>query len=168
MAHAFFGGIHPADRKALSCEQPITPIPSPKVVVIPMSQHIGAPCQPLVKKGDTVTMGQKIGDGAGLCEPVHASVSGTVLAVEPRPHTNGGKVMSVVIENDGRNTLCPDITPRGEIDDLTPEQKVKLANWIKLTWCSALYQGKAEFFLAEDGKQQAEVEWAGAGGRGGH
>lgn len=122
MAHAFFGGIHPADRKALSCEQPITPIPAPKVVVIPMSQHIGAPCQPLVKKGDTVTMGQKIGDGAGLCEPVHASVSGTVVAVEPRPHTNGGKVMSVVIENDGRNTLCPDITPRGEIDDLTPEQ----------------------------------------------
>ena len=43
-------------------------------------------------------------------------------------------------------------------DDLTPEQKVKLANWIKLTWCSALYQGKAEFLLAEDGKQPADVE----------
>lgn len=108
----FFGGVHPNDQKSLSCEQAYEPLPAPKQVVIPMSMHIGAPCKPLVKKGDTVTVGQKIGDNTGLCVPVHASVSGTVTAVEPRPHPGGTKVMSVVIENDFQNTLCPDIAPR--------------------------------------------------------
>ena len=126
MAHGFFGGVHPAGRKQRSSEAPITPIPAPKTVVIPMSQHIGAPCQPLVKKGDTVTLGQKLGDGQGLCVPVHASVSGKVLAVEPRAHTTGTNVLSVVIENDGLDTLCPDITPRGEIDELTPEALIEI------------------------------------------
>lgn len=121
MAHSFFGGIHPGDRKHYSCHIPITGLPAPKTVVIPMSQHIGAPCKPLVSKGDTVTVGQKIGDGQGLCVPVHASVSGTVIAVEPRQHGSGTKELAVVIENDGLNTLCPDVTPRGEIDDLSAE-----------------------------------------------
>ena len=122
MARAFFGGVHPAGNKQRSCEAAIVPIPAPATVVIPMSQHIGAPCKPLVKKGDTVTRGQKLGDGEGLCVPVHASVSGTVVAVEPRPHTTGTNVMSVVIENDGLNTPCPELTPRGEIDALSPEE----------------------------------------------
>jgi phosphoglycolate phosphatase len=65
-----------------------------------MAQHIGAPCKSLVNVGDKVLRGQKIGDGDGLCVPVHASVSGTVIAVEPRPHTSGREVLSVVIEND--------------------------------------------------------------------
>lgn len=126
MAHAFFGGIHPADRKRLSSEIPIAPFPAPKTVVIPMSQHIGAPCKPLVAKGDTVTVGQKIGDGQGLCVPVHASVSGTVIAVEPRPHSGGSKELAIVIENDGLNTPCPDLTPRGEIDDLTADDLISI------------------------------------------
>lgn len=124
MARAFFGGVHPADRKHYSNEIPIAAFPAPKTVVIPMSQHIGAPCKPLVAKGDTVTVGQKIGDGQGLCVPVHASVSGTVLAVEPRPHAGGSKEMAVVIENDGLNTPCPDLTPRGEIDDLSADDLI--------------------------------------------
>lgn len=126
MARAFFGGVHPADRKHYSNEMPIAPFPAPKTVVIPMSQHIGAPCKPLVAKGDTVTVGQKIGDGQGLCVPVHASVSGTVLAVEPRPHAGGSKEMAVVIENDGLNTPCPDLTPRGEIDDLSADELISI------------------------------------------
>lgn len=89
--------------------------------MIPMSQHIGAPCLPLVKRGDRVTVGQKIGDNQGLCVPVHASVSGTVKAVERRPHPGGTTVMSVVIENDGLSELCPDITPRGSIDGLSAQ-----------------------------------------------
>ena len=71
-----------------------------KQVVIPMVQHIGAPCTPLVQVGDRVLRGTKVGDGEGLCVPVHASVSGTVKAVEMRPHTSGTLMMSVVIEND--------------------------------------------------------------------
>ena len=116
MAFSFFGGIHPKENKQYAEHCPVQPFPEPDVLVIPMSQHIGAPCQPLVKKGDTVTVGQKIGDNTGLCVPVHAPVSGKVKAVEPRPHTSGTMVMSVVIENDHLGTLCPDIQPR------TPEE----------------------------------------------
>ena len=65
-----------------------------------MLQHIGAPCTPQVAVGDYVRKGQKIGDGQGLCVPVHASVSGTVVAIEPRPHVRGTLVEAVVIRND--------------------------------------------------------------------
>lgn len=126
MAYSFFGGIHPNDMKALSRKSANHPFPAPEVVVIPMSQHIGAPCKPLVKKGDKVTLGQKIGDNTGLCSPVHASVSGEVIAVEPRPHVGGTMVPSVVIKNDFQETLCPDITPRESIDDLTPDKIINI------------------------------------------
>ena len=116
MAFSFFGGVHPNENKWYACDKAVQDFPEPDLVVIPMGQHIGAPCKPLVKKGDPVTVGQKIGDNQGLCVPVHASVSGKVKAVEPRPHTSGTTVMSVVIENDHLDTLCPDVQPR------TPEQ----------------------------------------------
>lgn len=124
MALSFFGGIHPKENKFYTEDCPVQPFPEPDILVVPLSQHIGAPCQALVKKGDIVTMGQKIGDNQGLCVPVHAPVSGTVKAVEPRPHTSGTMVMSVVIENDHLDTLCPDIQPRTaeQVAALTPEE----------------------------------------------
>ncbi len=100
----FFGGIHPKYNKEMSTQVPDLQVITPKQVVIPMRQHIGAPCTPLVKVGDSVLRGQKIGDGEGLCVPVHASVSGTVVAIEPRPHTGGTPVEAVVIENDFKDT----------------------------------------------------------------
>ena len=103
MKHLFFGGIHPKYNKEMSKTIPTVKVIEPKTVVIPMVQHIGAPCTPLVQVGDHVKKGQKIGDGEGLCVPVHASVSGTVVAIEPRPHTRGGLVNAVVIENDFKN-----------------------------------------------------------------
>ena len=124
MAFRFFGGVHPKDNKTYAAHRQVQEFPEPDQLVIPMSQHIGAPCQPLVKKGDRVTVGQKIGDNQGLCVPVHASVSGTVKAVEMRPHTNGMTCMSVVIQNDHLQELCPDIQPRSEeqVAALTPEE----------------------------------------------
>ena len=119
MKHLFFGGIHPAYRKELSANaNPADPV-IPRQVIIPLSQHIGAPCKPLVKVGDKVLRGQKIGDGEGLCVPVHASVSGTVTAVEPRPHPNGQMVNAIVIDNDFQDNtieyqLCQ--TPTEELD----------------------------------------------------
>ena len=104
MKRLFFGGIHPKYNKEMSTKVTDFLTITPKQVVIPMQQHIGAPCQPLVQVGDHVLRGQKIGDGEGLCVPVHASVSGTVVAVEPRPHTSGRDVMAVVIENDFKDT----------------------------------------------------------------
>ena len=103
MNKLFFGGIHPKYNKEMSTHITDFIKIQPKTVVIPMQQHIGAPCVPLVQVGDHVVVGQKIGDGEGLCVPVHASVSGTVTAIEPRPHVSGRMVNSVVIENDGKN-----------------------------------------------------------------
>ncbi len=122
MRHLFFGGIHPQGRKELSRRGIPTPAPIPAQVVIPMQQHIGAPGIPLVKPGDTVRLGQKIGDGNGLCVPVHASVSGTVLAVEPRIHPGGTKVLSVVIENDYQDTPAAEIEPHLDPTTLSPNE----------------------------------------------
>ena len=105
MKRLFLGGVHPADRKELSAGNALTPAPIPGKVVIPLLQHIGSVCESLVKPGDVVKLGQKIGDGPGLCAPVHASVSGKVLAVETRRQPNGQPVLSVVIENDYQDTL---------------------------------------------------------------
>ncbi|MBE6974480.1 MAG: electron transport complex subunit RsxC, partial [Ruminococcaceae bacterium] len=128
MAFHFFGGVHPAEHKHHSENQRIQVFPEPDIVVIPMSQHIGAPCKPLVKKGDLVTKGQKIGDNTGLCVPVHASVSGKVKSVEMKAHTNGTTVMSVVIENDHQGTLCADCKPRTpeEVAALTTEELINI------------------------------------------
>lgn len=104
MKHLFFGGIHPPCRKDLSAKAVPCAEVIPNQVVISMLQHIGTPCTPLVRPGDRVLRGQKIGDGEGLCVPVHASVSGTVTAVEPRPHPSGRMVTAVVIDNDFQDT----------------------------------------------------------------
>ncbi|MCL1829580.1 MAG: electron transport complex subunit RsxC [Oscillospiraceae bacterium] len=109
MTYKAIGGVHPNDKKAPANKAAITAAAAPPQVVIPMSLHIGAPCQPTVSAGDTVKLGQKIGDSAAaVSAPIHASVSGKVIAVEPRLHSNGTTVNSVVIENDGLDT--PDET----------------------------------------------------------
>ncbi|MCI9679239.1 MAG: electron transport complex subunit RsxC [Oscillospiraceae bacterium] len=123
MAQPFFGGIHPNDHKAATNKKPIEHLPPPARVVIPMSMHIGAPCTPCVSVGDHVTVGQKVGDApAFVSAPVHASISGTVSAVEPRPHFSGVPVMSVVIENDFNDTPCPGVCPPAHPGELTAEE----------------------------------------------
>ena len=122
MKQLFRGGIHPNDGKALSRGGAPVPAPAPSRVIIPMSQHIGAPCSPLVKVGDTVKLGQKIGDGEGVCSPVHASVSGTVAAVEQLPIPGGRKSVCVVIDSDGKDTPDPAIKPRATHKGMTPAE----------------------------------------------
>ena len=128
MAFSFFGGVHPKENKFYACDIPIQEFPAPDVLIVPMSQHIGASCTPLVKKGDLVKVGQKIGDHAGLCAPVHAPVSGKVKSVEMKPHTSGTTMTSVVIENDHLYTLHEDVKPRTkeEVEALTPEQLMEI------------------------------------------
>jgi len=105
MKHNFFGGVHPRDKKSLSRDVAIAPLSEPPVqVIIPMAMHVGEPCTPLVSPGDTVCVGQKIGSTEHLGVSVHASVSGTVTAVELRPHPDGEPVVSVVIGNDFLDT----------------------------------------------------------------
>lgn len=84
----------------------------PKTVTIPLSQHMGAPCEPLVKKGDTVTVGQKIGEtDAFMSVPVHSSVSGTVTEVIDYLMANGKVCKAVKIDTDGLQTVCESIAP---------------------------------------------------------
>lgn len=94
----FRGGVHP-DAHKLTASSPTQPLPRPERVVLPLRQHIGAPCQPLVKKGDEVALGQPVGDAeAPVSAPIHASVSGKVVAVEPRLNPSGRAEPAVVIE----------------------------------------------------------------------
>ena len=121
MKRLFFGGIHPSYQKELSAKSTPAPAVIPKEVVIPLLQHIGAPCDPLVKVGDRVLRGQKIGDGEGLCVPVHASVSGKVVAIEPRPHTSGRLVNAIVIENDFKDDAVPAAVPEIPTEQMEPD-----------------------------------------------
>ncbi len=107
MKRFFFGGIHPNDKKEVVCRSHLSESVNPREVIIPLRQHIGVPCEPLVAVGDRVKIGQKIGDGNGLCVPVHASVSGTVTAIEERPHVSGQPMRSIVIQNDGKDECVP-------------------------------------------------------------
>ncbi|MBZ0157406.1 MAG: electron transport complex subunit RsxC [Alphaproteobacteria bacterium] len=99
----FKGGIHPPDKKELSKAKAISPAKPPKRVVLPLVQHIGAPCKLSVRIGQEVKMGEVIGTPEGFVSaPVHASVSGKVIAIGDFPLPTGRMVPSVVIENDGK------------------------------------------------------------------
>lgn len=97
----FSGGLHVYDGKELSKDKPIVKLEPQGELVFPMQQHIGAPAKPVVAVGDTVLIGQRIGEAEGFVSSnIVSSVSGTVKAVEPRLTANGTKVLSVVVEND--------------------------------------------------------------------
>ena len=112
----FKGGVHPYEGKELAKDQPIKEVLPKGDLVYPVSQHIGAPANPIVAKGDTVLRGQKIAEAGGfVSSPIYASVSGTVKAIEPRRVAVGDMVNSIVIENDGEYkeaefTPCKDVT----------------------------------------------------------
>ena len=134
MNHKFYGGVHPAEHKEATERKPVVPLEeAPAQVVIPMSMHVGAPCKPIVAVGDEVTVGQKIGEIAGLGAPIHASVSGKVVAVEPRPHPGGDVMMSVVIENDFKDTPHPSLVHRDNVDALTSQEIIDIVKEAGIT-----------------------------------
>lgn len=101
----FIGGVHPDDGKNLTKDSPVQKYLPKGELVFPLSQHIGAPAKPLVKKGDQVLMGQMIAEAGGFVSAnIVSSVSGTVKNIEPRLTVSGAKVQSIVIENDGNYT----------------------------------------------------------------
>lgn len=105
------GGIDVAHHKNTS-ELEAVRMPSPQTVILPMQQHIGAPCTPIVKPGDKVEVGQKIGDcDKFVSAPIHATVSGTVKSVSDIKLTNGNTTKAVVIESDGAMKLWSGIEP---------------------------------------------------------
>ncbi len=101
-ALTFKRGIHPHDHKDESKDKPIKVLMPKGDLVYPMIQHIGAPCEPLVKKGDRVLVGQKIGQSeAFVSSPIFSSVSGTVSKIDDVINPTGMKVKAVFVENDG-------------------------------------------------------------------
>jgi len=123
---SFHGGAHPPEEKHWSEHKPIEKLPLPEEVIIPLQQHIGAPAEPTVQKGDIVKTGQQIGKATKFVSlPVHATLSGTVKAIEPRPHPLGTNLLSVVIESDGKDTWVDNVTPLTDYMKLSPEEMKK-------------------------------------------
>ncbi len=122
----YYGGVHPEEHKEFSEHCDLVRFPDPETVVIPMSMHLGAPATPCVAVGDYVQVGQKIGEpSAFISAPVHASVSGTVIAVEDRPHATRGMCLAVVIQSDGKNTVHESVQPH-DLDALTPDEIIEI------------------------------------------
>jgi len=108
---AFSGGVHPPDNKKGSAHKPIEDCPLPEELVIPLSQHIGAPAKCCVAPGEHVLKGQIVGEAHGFVSvPVHASTSGEVIAVESRPHPSGSLLPAVVIRPDGEDIWAPGLS----------------------------------------------------------
>ena len=118
----FKRGVHPPERKKLSEYKEIQRIPIPPRVIVPLIQHTGAPCTPLVKKKDKVEEGQKIADqDAFISCPVHSPISGQVVSIEKMPHPTLGEAEAIIIEWDGqerKNWSYQEI----DLSSLSPEE----------------------------------------------
>ena len=107
----FSGGVYPKPNKN-TLFYPTKRLNQFPVVRIPMSMHIGPPCNCIVKKGDQVLTGQVIGEPTEEpCVPIHSSVSGTVRSVHKEVASSGRSVVVVEIESDGQYTFHPDVKP---------------------------------------------------------
>jgi electron transport complex protein RnfC len=119
----FLGGVHPPDKKELSRNKAIEVLPVPERLVVPLSQHIGAPCKPAVSPGDSVKKGQKLGEPGGFVSAaVHAPASGRVLKIGNFPHPLGRLLPAVEIEPDGADEWAEDIRGREDAFSLSPEE----------------------------------------------
>ena len=124
----WYGGVHPVEGKEPTEHKGLIRFPAPQTAVFPLSMHLGAPANPIVAVGDHVDVGQKIGEAAGfISAPVHSSISGTVVAIEERPHASRGKCLSIVVENDGKDTVHESVKPCGKtLEELTPAEIIDI------------------------------------------
>lgn len=123
---SFRGGIHPPHAKKSTEKKSIELAVEPKVVTIPLRQHIGAPCEPVVGKGDSVKVGQMIGEPvAFVAVPIHSSVSGTVTKVEKR-EVAGGTEVCIIIESDGKNEVHESVQPKGTLEELSSKEIIDI------------------------------------------
>lgn len=159
----FHGGVRLNGHKSLSIQHPITVADIPRELVVPLSQHIGVPAEPVVKVGDKVLKGQLLGHAEGpVSAPVHASSSGTVTAIEERlvPHPSGLSALCVVLATDGYDEWQPYIPLISEqadkhqsIDTLSIEQITRqVASSGIVGLGGALYPSAAKLQTAEKKK----------------
>jgi electron transport complex protein RnfC len=128
----FHGGIHLPGEKELSTGRPVTKPPLPSILTIPLRQHIGEPARPLVEVGDWVLKGQRIAEPQGyVSAPVHASSSGTVIAIEERPvpHPSGLGGTCIVIRTNGLDEWAKLPKPLANYKDLEPYMVRERIRW---------------------------------------
>ncbi|HUV36441.1 MAG TPA: electron transport complex subunit RsxC [Patescibacteria group bacterium] len=124
---AFAGGVHPAYNKELADRRAIEEMPLPEQLVVYFTQNLGAPPEPIVKKGDTVRKGQVIAEAkAFVSAPVHAPTSGTVKSIDMFPHPVGTDMPAAVIEPDGEDAWAEGCNVERNTDSLGPDEIKKL------------------------------------------
>ncbi len=129
---AFKGGVKPGHHKGTSGLGTVS-MPLPSKVIIPMLQHVGAPCAPIVKKGDRVLVGQKIGDSDKMISaPIHSSVSGTVSDIRPLLLSAGLEVMAVEIKPDGLQEVHESVVPPECTDRESLAKRIREAGLVGL------------------------------------
>lgn len=131
------GGIHPAENKTQSLALPLARIPLASEFVYPLNQHMGAPATPTVAVGDKVLTGDKIASADGVFSaPIHASTSGTIVAIEkrPLPHPSGLQGESIVLAGDGKHrwTALEGCEHYRQLSRLTLAEKVREAGIVGL------------------------------------
>ena len=119
---SFRGGIHPSTFKEITQSESITIVPPPKVAITPLSQHTGAPSEPIVEPGQVVKAGERIAEPNGFVSvPQHASISGKVVEIANHPHpVLGKKTSAVVIESDGEDAWMP--FAKRDVSNLSKEE----------------------------------------------
>ena len=123
----YYGGVHPVEGKEASEHKTLVSFTEPKTAVFPLSMHLGAPATAIVSVGDYVKVGQKIAEASGfISAPVHSSVSGTVVAIEDRPHANRGVCPAIVVESDGLNALHESVKPNKSLEELTSAEIIEI------------------------------------------
>ena len=125
----FKGGVHPDYHKDMTASLAISVMKTPSTVVIPLAQHIGAPCEPLegIEEGVRVKLGQKIADSTGFVSaPIHASVSGTITKIGPYNHPLGRPVTAITIESDGKDEWHESVKKAGDLEELSVEDLRKI------------------------------------------
>jgi len=124
--NTFSGGAHPHDEKQWSSAKAIETMPLPQKVIVPLQQHIGAPADLIVEKGQQVKKGEALAKTSKFVSiPVHAPISGTVTAIESRPHPLGVKLISVVIEGDGEDAWASEPSLDEKYLDLSIDEMKK-------------------------------------------
>jgi len=127
MSVTFKGGLHIPDHKTVTNSIPIRQADGADVHIFPLQQHIGAPLDIKVEKGDYVYVGEVLADSESFVSaPIHSSVSGTVTKIEPHLHPSGATVTSVFVENDYKYEIHPDIKPYKNPESMSKEEMLSV------------------------------------------
>ena len=130
MKHTFRGGVHPKEKKELSREAPLRWFEPKGELVYPLSQHIGKPAKPIVRKNDPVLVGQCLAEADGFVSaPIFCACSGKVKAIEKRRIISGALAECIVVENDGAFTPVDGMGVEEDVADLATDEILSRVQW---------------------------------------